>query len=359
LLRPAVISQNRAQRHLGMEMAGHDAQELAEAFLGFPEIARPVQQLSQLKSGIDEIRPQLDGGIQFWIRTAGICTQIDKVFGAFMEHVTSDPELRPKFVAAATSFRANYTDPDCAVSLVTTVDPPVVKRGDAAKAEELMKGLTSDVEVRKDRIDIESRFPKRSESIGLWDILGRKVASLQINYYVQVPSETSLLLETSNGEVRAGGMNGRITATTTNGDIRVEEIKGNVFLITTNGEVHVTNVSGGVSARPTNGTIIAQVLKVPTEGEVKLETTNGNVQTYFPSDLKATVEATTTNGRVSTAYPITSQGVMTSKSIRGTINGGGAKISLATTNGNVEMRRLSERRRRQDAGGDDQQRRYL
>jgi len=218
----------------------------------------------------------------------------------------------------------------------------VVRAEDAAKAEELMKGLTSDVEVRKDRIDIESRFPKRSESIGLWDILGRKVASLQINYYVQVPSETSLLLETSNGEVRAGGTNGRITATTTNGDIRVEEIKGNVVLITTNGEVHVTNVSGGVSARTTNGTIIAQVLKVPTEGEVKLETTNGNVDAYFPGDLKATLEASTTNGRVAIAFPIVRQGVMTSRSIRGTISGGGAKISLATTNGNVEVRKIGE-----------------
>jgi hypothetical protein len=35
---------------------------------------------------------------------------------------------------------------------------------------------------------------------------------------------------------------------------------------------------------------------------------------------------------------------MTSKSIRGTINGGGAKISIATTNGNVEVRRLGEKK---------------
>lgn len=63
--------------------------------------------------------------------------EAEEVFGAFMEHVTSDPELRPKFVAAATSFRANYSDPDCQVSLVTTVDPPVVKRGAAAAAEDV------------------------------------------------------------------------------------------------------------------------------------------------------------------------------------------------------------------------------
>jgi hypothetical protein len=63
--------------------------------------------------------------------------EAEEVFGAFLEHMTSDPGLRPKFVAAATSFRANYTDPDSRVSLVTTVDPPVVKRGAAAAAEQV------------------------------------------------------------------------------------------------------------------------------------------------------------------------------------------------------------------------------
>jgi hypothetical protein len=37
---------------------------------------------------------------------------------------------------------------------------------------------------------------------------------------------------------------------------------------------------------------------------------------------------------------------MTSRSVRGTINGGGTEISLSTTNGNVGVRRLSERRSR-------------
>lgn len=63
--------------------------------------------------------------------------EAEETLQAFLTHITSDPELRPKFVAAATSFRANYHEPDCFVSLVTTVDPPVVKSGDAAKAEDV------------------------------------------------------------------------------------------------------------------------------------------------------------------------------------------------------------------------------
>ncbi|GAA5156566.1 hypothetical protein GCM10023321_32490 [Pseudonocardia eucalypti] len=63
--------------------------------------------------------------------------EAEQVLSEFLEHITSDPELRPKFVAAATSFRANYHDPDCFVSLATTVDPPAVRSGDAAKAKEV------------------------------------------------------------------------------------------------------------------------------------------------------------------------------------------------------------------------------
>lgn len=63
--------------------------------------------------------------------------EAEQVLSEFLEHITSDPELRPKFVAAATSFRANYHDPDCFVSLATTVDPSAVKTGEEAKAEEV------------------------------------------------------------------------------------------------------------------------------------------------------------------------------------------------------------------------------
>ena len=60
--------------------------------------------------------------------------EAEKIFGEFFEHVTTDPGLRPKFVGANTSFRANYTDPAATLTLDATVDPPVVLVGEAAKA---------------------------------------------------------------------------------------------------------------------------------------------------------------------------------------------------------------------------------
>ncbi len=219
-----------------------------------------------------------------------------------------------------------------------------VRAGDDAKAEELLKQLKADVEVREERIDIVSRFPKRQESIGLWDILGRKVASLQIHYYIQVPRETDMNLETSNGEIRVRGVAGSLVASTTNGDVHIAQAEGRTDVSTTNGEIEIVGASGSARARTTNGSVVAELRAIGSKDLVELSTTNGNVEAYFPNDLKAMLEAQTTNGRVSVAFPITMQGVMTSKSIRGTISGGGATVSLATTNGNVEVRRLGERR---------------
>jgi len=218
----------------------------------------------------------------------------------------------------------------------------IVRLDDRAKAEALMKDLQSDVEVRKDRIDILSRFPRRHESF--LDLLHHRGGTIQINYYVQVPQGTDLDLSTSNGEVRVTGTTGRLEAKTTNGDIRVDQVKGRVDVATTNGEVRLTDVVGAASARTTNGSVVAEIRRLPPQGQVDLGTTNGNVEAYFDKDLRADLEAMTTNGQVSVAFPITNRGVTTPRTIRGTIQGGGAKIVLQTTNGNVEVRRVGDGR---------------
>jgi len=220
----------------------------------------------------------------------------------------------------------------------------VVRAGDHAKAEALMKELQSEVEVKTGRIDVRSRFPRRVESIGIMDLFGRNSTNLQINYYVQVPEDTDLWLLTTNGEVHVQGTSGRLDARTTNGDVEVTNVRGNVTLQTTNGGVHVTNLTGQAVAHTTNGAVVAQLRKLPGTGSVDLQTTNGNVEAYFDRDLKADLDASTTNGHVSVEFPVTATIAHGSRTFRGTIQGGGAKITIQTTNGNVEVRRLGERR---------------
>jgi hypothetical protein len=52
--------------------------------------------------------------------------QVYDTIGLFLDQITKDPELGPKFVAADTSFLVKYTDPECTMLVDATIDPPVV-----------------------------------------------------------------------------------------------------------------------------------------------------------------------------------------------------------------------------------------
>jgi DUF4097 and DUF4098 domain-containing protein YvlB len=222
-----------------------------------------------------------------------------------------------------------------------------VRAGDEARAKELMRGLRADVEVRSDRLHIQSRYPKIRENLGIWDILGGRVAALQVHYYLQVPRNTSFSLETSNGEVRVRGTQGSVEAVTVNGDVEVTGVSGTLELQTTNGEIRLGGIRGGAVAQTTNGGVSADFASLSNQAVVDLGTTNGNLEVTLPSDLHATFEANTTNGRVTiSGFQIKTRGTLTSKSILGVIGGGGARVALRTTNGNIDATPTGTRRKR-------------
>jgi putative sterol carrier protein len=61
--------------------------------------------------------------------------QVYDTIGLFLDQITKDPELGPKFVAADTSFLVRYTDPDCTMLVDATIDPPVVTMNPDPAAE--------------------------------------------------------------------------------------------------------------------------------------------------------------------------------------------------------------------------------
>jgi DUF4097 and DUF4098 domain-containing protein YvlB len=212
-----------------------------------------------------------------------------------------------------------------------------VRTSDDETARSIMKQLTADVTLSQSRLRIVSVYPKRQKVVGFWDLIGHGVQSANIHYYLQVPRHTSLDVSTANGEVRVRGTEGMLNASTTNGDIDVTGVRGGADVRTTNGEIRIARVEGLVDALTTNGSVAAEITKLPADGKMELQTTNGNVALALPRDVHAEVEANTTNGRVSINYNVSMNGVITSKSIRGKIGGGGARITLSTTNGNIDV----------------------
>ena len=212
------------------------------------------------------------------------------------------------------------------------------KRSDAAQ---LMKELRADVTLGNGRISIESRYPKHRENLGIFEILGQRVSSLNIHYYVQVPAQTDIRLDTSNGEVQVRGITGEVIAKTVNGGVDVLSLTGPVRVSTTNGGIRLMGIDGSARAGTTNGTVTAEMRRVSQDGRVDLSTTNGDVTIMLPPDLKASLDAVTTNGRVSVGYPLVrGEGSTGHKSVQGAIGGGGVPLVLRTTNGNITIRKI-------------------
>jgi hypothetical protein len=65
-----------------------------------------------------------------------------RIVTPYLEALTSDPVVGPKFVAANTSFRVTYTHPDGVFLLDATQNPAVVTTADAAVAGHAEVALT-------------------------------------------------------------------------------------------------------------------------------------------------------------------------------------------------------------------------
>ena len=71
--------------------------------------------------------------------------QVYDTIGLFLDQITKDPELGPKFVAADTSFLVRYTDPECSMLVDATIDPPVVTMNpDPATTTEITLDMAAD-----------------------------------------------------------------------------------------------------------------------------------------------------------------------------------------------------------------------
>jgi Toastrack DUF4097 len=148
--------------------------------------------------------------------------------------------------------------------------------------------------------------------------------SIEVRYFLTVPVGSDLDLKTVNGGVEVTGVKGALTATTTNGGVKGFGLSGPVEASTTNGGVELDFAS--VSA------------------DVKLETVNGGVRVMLPESAKADILARCVNGGigVDNLKLDTVNGERSRRKLEGTMNGGGPKIRIDTTNGGIRITGRSE-----------------
>lgn len=176
-----------------------------------------------------------------------------------------------------------------------------------ARAREIVAAVR--VDAASDRVTAEGpRGLARNES---WSV----------SYRLEVPTQTSLKLETVNGGIKVAG------------------VEGQIAFQTTNGGVSLSAVNGEVRGRTTNGGITVDLDGTTWQGPgLDVQTSNGGVRLRVPSAYSAQLEAKTTNGGLNVDFPVTVQG-RRSRQVQATLGAGGPLLRLRTGNGGVSVTR--------------------
>jgi len=159
-----------------------------------------------------------------------------------------------------------------------------------------------------------------------------------VNFEIEVPARANVVLKTVNG-----------------GDIVVENVDGDLEVHNTNGGITLNNVAGSVLAVTTNGRVRATLTRVAAQKDMTFTSLNGDVDVTLPASTKANLRLRSDHGDVYSDFDVQTQPqqpavqantrgdgryrIVRTRSVVGTINGGGPEFELRTFNSNVYVRK--------------------
>jgi len=163
----------------------------------------------------------------------------------------------------------------------------VIRASSRRVADAEARRIKVEVERGKGRVRIWVKDGQRSRI--LFGI-GKRVSSW-VDLNLLIPRRSDLEVNSTSGDIRAKGMEGRLTAKTVSGDLSLEGFVGPVLVHTTSGDVSSQDVEGHLTVEGTSGDVQITRLRGDLEvslhsgelsasgivGGVKVETTSGDV----------------------------------------------------------------------------------
>jgi DUF4097 and DUF4098 domain-containing protein YvlB len=125
-----------------------------------------------------------------------------------------------------------------------------------------------------------------------------------------------------------------------NGNLKVTGITGYLSLGTVNGSITATGMAGDAWVETVNGNLDLSFDKMSNGQSVDLGSVNGAIVLRIPAKANAHVEAETLNGNVSNEFGLTvEKGQWVGRSMEGLLGSGGARITLETVNGSIDIKK--------------------
>jgi hypothetical protein len=243
-----------------------------------------------------------------------------------------------------------------------------IHAGNDAEADELLKKLDLDISQNGNEVVATASYESSMAfHFGNWP-------PVQVDFVITVPGSASVDLKTSGGDVVVGDLEGAIRAHTSGGDIKLGSVGGEIDASTSGGNVALAEGRGSVRLSTSGGNISVKRIEGPADlrtsgGDIEIdtventlnaETSGGSVSAGFVGPLKGDCSLSTSGGEVKAAIgqkvglhldartsggevnaagvTITIDGGGVGKSsLSGDVNGGGQKLRLRTSGGNIDV----------------------
>ena len=161
-------------------------------------------------------------------------------------------------------------------------------------------------------------------------------------------------IHTGGGSVRVGKVLQTLNVGTGGGSVDVTGASGDITVRTGGGSVSMADITGTLAVKTGGGSVSVELTPSGTGGS-KIYSGGGDIRLSVPQDAKTTIDATLNLkhgwGNRWKRYQITSdfkadkyekdedeETIVASY----TLNGGGSRIELETTNGNIDIRKLTK-----------------
>jgi len=252
-----------------------------------------------------------------------------------------------------------------------------MKRSEAATAEAARKNaarVTIEVTRQTCCLMIETKYPEGRNALKKFNVsvdytltvpTGARVVATTVSGDIDASSMAGLAkLTTVSGNVEASKMKNGGVFTSVSGNVRLEESTGDVEVSTVSGEITLSDVSGSVKAEAVSGAVTgeqlagAELVNVSThsgdivyegsispEGRYTFESYSGSVSVILPANAEFDFECETFSGHIQSDFRFESETTGKARehefdfrSIHGTVNGGGADVTLSSFSGPIELR---------------------
>jgi len=255
-------------------------------------------------------------------------------------------------------------------SQVQIVAKEVIRASTEAEADEILEKLTLTMEQNGNDIVAEAKYEKRAGGswFGSWP-------PVNVSFVVKVPKQFNLNLGTSGGDIAVASVSGNVRAHTSGGNLKFARIDGDLEAGTSGGDIYLTegtaraklNTSGGdiqvdraggrtevstsggditlksvaelVSATTSGGNVHATITG-PIKEDTVLSTSGGDVIVQVAKGTGFQLDASTSGGDVrADGLTITIEKGGSGKSrLSGSVNGGGPRLKLRSSGGDVTIR---------------------